>query len=129
MIVASYKMSCICTIITCFFFHFSTQRSYKHELFNDAIIRTTKACIKTESEIAQFRALQAKVDKILVQKQKAEIDYGDIPDEFRGKQYSFVLTDYHHISIIKLSLCWCGRSGRISQSGLTQDIKMGSCVC
>ena len=40
-----------------------------------------------------------------------------------------LLTDYHHNSIIKLSVRWCvdGR-GRISQWGLTQDIKMGSCV-
>ena len=44
-----------------------------------------KACIKTEAEIEQFRALQAKVDKIVVEKKLAEFDYGDIPEEFKGK--------------------------------------------
>ena len=35
----------------------------------------------------------------------------------------------HHTSIIKLSVCWCVEGqGRISQLGLTQDIKIGSCV-
>ena len=37
-------------------------------------------------------------------------------------------TDYY--SIIELSVRWCVKErGRISRSGLTQDIKMGSCVC
>ena len=40
-------------------------------------------------------------------------------------------TDYHHISIIKLSVRWCvcvEVRVRISRSGLTEDIEMGSCV-
>jgi hypothetical protein len=44
-----------------------------------------KACIKTESEIEQFRALQAKVDRLVIEKRNAEVDYGEIPDEFKGK--------------------------------------------
>jgi len=44
-----------------------------------------KACIKTQAEIDQFRELQAKVDKIVVEKKLAEFDYGDIPEEFKGK--------------------------------------------
>ena len=40
-----------------------------------------------------------------------------------------LLTDYHHNNIIKLRILGvCGRLGRISRSGLTQDIKMGSYV-
>ncbi len=46
--------------------------------------RMVKACIKTESEIERFRILQAKVDSIVVEKQQSEVDFGDIPDEFRG---------------------------------------------
>ena len=41
-----------------------------------------------------------------------------------------LLTEYHHNSINKLSIGWCvcGRSGKDSSMGLTQDIEMGSCV-
>ena len=43
--------------------------------------------------------------------------------------YGTLLTDYHHNSIIKFSVRWCVEDwGRISRSGLTQDIKMGICV-
>ena len=38
-------------------------------------------------------------------------------------------TGYYHNSIIELSVRWSVESrGRISRSGLTQDIKMGNCV-
>lgn len=47
-----------------------------------------KACIKTDTEIELFRALQVKVDRIVVEKRNAEVDYGEIPDEFRGKLLS-----------------------------------------
>ena len=45
-----------------------------------------KAMIKTDTEIEHFRILQEKVVALLVVKQKAEIDYGDIPDEFKGRE-------------------------------------------
>ena len=61
------------------------QRSYSKELFDDAIHRMAKACIKTETEIQQFRALQDKVEKIVIEKRRAEFDYGEIPDEFKGE--------------------------------------------
>ena len=44
-----------------------------------------KAMIKTNVEIEKFRFLQEKVDKIVLEKQQEEIDYGDIPEEFKGK--------------------------------------------
>ena len=53
-------------------------------MFDDAIARMTRACIKTETEIEQFRMLQEKVEKIVVEKRLAEVDYGEIPDEFKG---------------------------------------------
>lgn len=43
-----------------------------------------KACIKTQDEINTFRELQEKVEGYLVQKNRSEVQYGDIPDEFRG---------------------------------------------
>ena len=50
-----------------------------------------KACIKTSDEINTFRDLQSKVENFLVQKHKSEQDYGDIPDEFKGKIVSVKL--------------------------------------
>ena len=46
-----------------------------------------KACIKTKSEIEHFRLLQEKVEKILITKHKTEVDYGEIPEEFKGIPY------------------------------------------
>ena len=61
------------------------QRSYRKELFDDAVARMQKACIKTTHEIELFRSLQSKVDKLVVEKQRSELDYGDIPDEYKGE--------------------------------------------
>ena len=66
------------------------QRSFRKELFDDAIARMTRACIKTNMEIEQFKSIQNKVQQLVIQKQKAEVDYGDIPDEFRGKYYIYM---------------------------------------
>ena len=50
---------------------------------------------------------------------------GSRPDGY-GTLSNELLTDYPHNSIIKLSIRWCVEGqGRISQFGLTQDIKMG----
>ena len=62
----------------------STQRSYRKQLFDDAIARIVRACIKTDMEIEMFRCLAQKVHQLAVEKQKAEVDYGEIPAEFRG---------------------------------------------
>lgn len=53
-------------------------------MFEDAIVRMRRACIKTETEIEKFKSIQDKVDEIVVQKAREEKDYGEIPDEFRG---------------------------------------------
>ena len=66
------------------FFSSVLQRSFRKELFDDAIARMMRACIKTNTEIEQFKNLQQRVEQLVIQKQKAEIDFGDIPDEFRG---------------------------------------------
>lgn len=46
--------------------------------------------IKTNVEIEKFRFLQEKIDKIVVEKQQEEVDYGEIPEEFKG-QIIFVI--------------------------------------
>lgn len=46
--------------------------------------KIVKANIKTASEVEQFQKLSEKVQRIVVEKQKMEVDYGDIPDDFRG---------------------------------------------
>ena len=69
------------------------ERSYSKELFDDAVSRMRKACIKTPTEIEQFQDLRDKVEKIVVEKRMAEIDYGEIPDEFRDPLMATLMTD------------------------------------
>ncbi|XP_013412896.1 ubiquitin conjugation factor E4 B [Lingula anatina] len=69
------------------------ERSYRKELFDDAVARLKKACIKTHTEIAQFQQLQSKVEKLLVEKHKEETDFGDIPDDFRDPLMDTLMTD------------------------------------
>ncbi|GFO26247.1 ubiquitin conjugation factor e4 b [Plakobranchus ocellatus] len=59
------------------------ERSYRKELFDNAIDCMVKACIKTSEEINTFRDLQQRVEAFVIQKHKSEVDYGDIPDEFK----------------------------------------------
>ncbi|KAK3104970.1 hypothetical protein FSP39_014399 [Pinctada imbricata] len=69
------------------------ERSYRKELFDDAIARMCKARIKTELEIEHFKKLQRTVDRIVVENQQAQIDYGDIPDEFRDPLMDTLMED------------------------------------
>ncbi|XP_064642091.1 ubiquitin conjugation factor E4 B-like [Lineus longissimus] len=69
------------------------ERSYKKELFDDAISRMLKANIKTPIEIEQFRHLQDKVEKLVVKKQRSEIDYEDAPDEFKDPVMDTLMAD------------------------------------
>ena len=46
----------------------------------------TKARIKTETELEQFTILQSKVDSLVDEKRKTDVDFSDAPDEFRGKE-------------------------------------------
>lgn len=62
------------------------QRSFRKELFDDACSRLERACIKTSSEIEQFRNLAEKAYKISEQNREKEIDYNDAPEEFKGKK-------------------------------------------
>ena len=69
------------------------ERSYSKELFDDAVGRMMKACIKTPTEIEQFQDLRDKVEKIVAEKRMAEVDYGEIPDEFRDPLMETLMTD------------------------------------
>lgn len=69
------------------------ERSYRKELFVDAMSRMDKACIKTQTEIEQFRNLQERVELLVIEKQRAEVDYGEIPDEFRDPLMDTLMTD------------------------------------
>ncbi|XP_053378562.1 ubiquitin conjugation factor E4 B-like [Mercenaria mercenaria] len=69
------------------------ERSYRKELFEDAIVRMRRACIKTETEIEKFKNIQDKVEEIVVQKAREERDYGEIPDEFRDALMDTLMKD------------------------------------
>jgi len=51
-----------------------------------------RANIKVESEIEKFRRIQEKVEALVVQKAQKEVDYGEIPDEFRGESWMIEVT-------------------------------------
>lgn len=61
------------------------QRSYSKELFEEVISKMRKAGIKSTIAIEKFKLLAEKVDEIVAKNARAEIDYSDAPDEFRGK--------------------------------------------
>ncbi|XP_052081338.1 ubiquitin conjugation factor E4 B-like isoform X1 [Mytilus californianus] len=69
------------------------ERSYKKELFDDAIGRMRRARIKTEQEIDKFRKLQDKVEDLVRDKNLAETDYGEIPEEFKDPLMDTLLDD------------------------------------
>lgn len=52
-----------------------------------------KAGIKSTIAIEKFKLLAEKVEEIVAKNARAEIDYSDAPDEFRGK-LSFLKTDF-----------------------------------
>lgn len=83
--------ACMCAGFTLHWKFLLFQRSYRKILFDDAISRIQRARIKTDRDIEQFRKLQEKVEAIVVQKQRAEIDFGEIPDEFKGDTFFLLI--------------------------------------
>ncbi|KAI1231555.1 hypothetical protein IHE44_0008010 [Lamprotornis superbus] len=61
------------------------QRSYSKELFEEVISKMRKAGIKSTIAIEKFKLLAERVEEIVAKNARAEIDYSDAPDEFRGK--------------------------------------------
>ena len=68
-----------------FFFFFSSQRSFRKELFDDACARLERLPWSTLL-IEQFRNLAERAHKIAAQNLEKEIDYNDAPEEFRGEE-------------------------------------------
>uniref|UniRef100_T1ISF9 Ubiquitin conjugation factor E4 B n=1 Tax=Strigamia maritima TaxID=126957 RepID=T1ISF9_STRMM len=69
------------------------ERSYKKELFIDAQMRMSKALVKSALEIVQFRGFAKRVEEILIQNRKREVDYSDAPDEFRDPLMDTVMEE------------------------------------
>lgn len=88
------------------------QRSYRKELFDDAISRMVKACIKTDTEIEQFRHLQEKVERLVLAQRQEEMDFGEIPDEFKGILIYTVLCLFHSVINISTETCTSSKMER-----------------
>lgn len=73
------------TIFTSYIVFPRPQRSYSKELFEEVISKMRKAGIKSTIAIEKFKLLAEKVEEIVAKNARAEIDYSDAPDEFRGK--------------------------------------------
>ncbi|CAF0784818.1 unnamed protein product [Brachionus calyciflorus] len=69
------------------------ERSYKKELFIDAIKRMSNANIKPQIEIERFRSLAEKVEVIVEQKGQVDIDIDNAPDEFKDPLMDTVMID------------------------------------
>lgn len=70
-----------------------SQRSYSKELFEEVISKMRKAGIKSTIAIEKFKLLAEKVEEIVAKNARAEIDYSDAPDEFRGKRAAVFVPD------------------------------------
>ncbi|CAK8686773.1 unnamed protein product [Clavelina lepadiformis] len=71
----------------------SDERSYNKELYQTAIARMEKSAVKSPTDLEQFRHLAEKVEACRIKLNKAEVDYGDIPDEFRDPLMDTLMTD------------------------------------
>lgn len=71
----------------------SDERSFRKELFDDAVNRMKKAMIKTEIQIMQFQDLASRVEQFQAQKHLSEIDYSEAPDEFRDPLMDTLMED------------------------------------
>ncbi|XP_070562106.1 ubiquitin conjugation factor E4 B-like isoform X2 [Ptychodera flava] len=69
------------------------ERSYRKEVFDDAVSVMTRAVIKAESEIKKFRDLANLVEEIVISNMKRDIDFEDAPDEFKDPLMDTLMTD------------------------------------
>lgn len=72
---------------------FRFKRSYRKELFADAIKRMISANIRTSTEIERFQALSEKVETIVQQKDEFDIDFETAPDEFKDPLMDTLMID------------------------------------
>jgi ubiquitin conjugation factor E4 B len=71
----------------------SDERSYRKELFADAIHRMVNASIKSQIEIERFQDLAVKVQSIVEQKDEFDIDFENAPDEFKDPLMDTLMID------------------------------------
>nr|CAB3267463.1 ubiquitin conjugation factor E4 B [Phallusia mammillata] len=71
----------------------SDQRSYKKELFDIAIARMEKLAIKSSFSIDLFRTFANQTQAQFLKINKAEVDYGDIPDQFKDPLMDTLMRD------------------------------------
>ncbi|KAK9882976.1 hypothetical protein WA026_001192 [Henosepilachna vigintioctopunctata] len=69
------------------------ERSFRRELFDDAILRLERIAIKTPAEIEQFRLLAEKAHRKWVDNQKSNDWMSDAPDEFKDPLMDTLMTD------------------------------------
>jgi len=71
----------------------SDQRSYRKELFEIAITRMEKLAMKSMFSLDKFRTFADNVHTQYVKINKTEVDYGEIPDEFRDPLMDTLMRD------------------------------------
>jgi len=69
------------------------ERSFRKDLFDDAVVRMERALIKTPSEIEKFRHLAEVAAEIVVQNMKREVDFSDAPEEFKDPLMDTLMED------------------------------------
>lgn len=69
------------------------ERSFRFELFEEAAVRLERALIKAPLQIAHWRELSAKAQRIVLQNQKRELDFSDAPEEFRDPLMDTLMDD------------------------------------
>lgn len=79
------------------------QRSYSKEVFDACISLMTKNQIKPLNLIGQFQEFSCRVEREVAAALQQDIEYGVIPDEFKGRRYSN-LTKLSIASFLSLSV-------------------------
>nr|XP_009859036.1 ubiquitin conjugation factor E4 B isoform X1 [Ciona intestinalis] len=69
------------------------ERSYSKELYETAVLRMEKSGIKTLMDIEHFKDLAMRVETCKVKLNKTEVDYGEIPDEFKDPLMDTLMRD------------------------------------
>lgn len=60
------------------------KRSFRMDLFDDAVNRMIRILKSSNMEVMQFKCLANKANQISIQNIKKEVDFNDAPEEFRG---------------------------------------------
>ncbi|XP_033104653.1 ubiquitin conjugation factor E4 B-like [Anneissia japonica] len=69
------------------------ERSYRKELFDDAITKMRQYNIMTSTELSRFCDMLERVESIMVQNKQKELDTEDAPDEFRDPLMMTIMKD------------------------------------